>query len=356
MASVTKLYLPLVRTAPAPKADVFWADRYVLAPGECTQIHWSVTNVIALYLDNEPVVGEGTRQVCPFDTHTYLLRVVSTSGTQDYRITIVVESGSHPSIEFSADANLIRRGECTILRWRVTGARAVYLDQQGVPGESSRMVCPDVVTTYKLRVDFGDEIATRRITITVVPTDTLVMRFWAEQYTLPPDTCTTLHWIVWNVREVYLDDHPVVGMAALEACPSANQFYVLRAVDASGQSIERVITLMVGDPELSASEVIARGIVDDLIHAIDIDPTQAGDQPGYRLVIDGITPLFTGTPDWAQAVVTLGVPQSLIQSGSEGPVDWPIVPGQQVEFRAECDGQWCVLTMESHAYLRLRSE
>ena len=113
---------------------------------------------------------------------------------------------------------------------------------------------------------------------------------------------------------------------------------------------------MVGNPGLGDSEVIAPGIVSDLAQAVDIDPGQPGEQPGYRLVIDGISPLFTGTPGWAQAVVFLGVPQSFIQSGQPGPVDWPIVPGQQVEFRAACDGPFCILKEASAAYLRLRSE
>ena len=293
--------------------------------------------------------------MCPVTTAQYRLRVVRSTSTEWYSVTIVVESGGHPLIEFSADAYQIRSGECTTLRWRVTGARAVYLDHEGVAGESSRAVCPDVNTTYELRVEFTDEIATRRITISVLPPTAMVLRFWAEQYTLPPGACTTLHWYAPNAREVYLDDQGVPGVGDAQVCPVVNQSYMLRAVDWVGRTNEREIALMVGDPELRASEVIARGIVNDLIAAVDVDQTQPGDQPGYRLVIDGITPLFMGTSGWAQATVALGVPQSLIQSGQGDPVDWPINPGQQVEFRAACEGPECVLREASAAYLRLRS-
>jgi hypothetical protein len=283
--------------------------------------------------------------------------VVRSTGTDWYRVTIIVGADSDPAIEFAADSYRVMQGQCTIIRWRVTGARAVYLDHQGVAGESARAVCPAADTTYVLDVEFADgTTASRSLTIAVVTPGAVVLRFWSEQYTLPLGACTTLHWKVQNVREVYLDDRGVPGVGAIQVCPDASQAYTLRVVDWGGRSGERVIMLMVGNLGLSDSEVIARGIVNDLVQAVDIDPGQPGEQPGYRLVTDGISPLFTGTPGWAQAVVFLGVPQSFIQSGQPGPVDWPIVPGQQVEFRAACDGPSCILKEASTAYLRLRSE
>ena len=258
-----------------------WADRYRLQPGECTQIHWALTNspwgVYAVYLNDMPVTGQDTRWVCPLTTAQYVLRVVRSTGTDWYRVTITVGADNDPAIEFAADSYRVMQGQCTIIRWRVTEARAVYLDHQGVAAESVRAVCPATDTTYVLDVEFTDgTTATRRLTITVVPTDTLVMRFWAEQYTLPPGACTILHWNVQNAWEVYLDDQPVVGMAVVAVCPSANYVYTLRAVDASGQSTERGITLWVGDPALVAWEVIAQGIVNGVAPMVDADPNQAG--------------------------------------------------------------------------------
>ena len=86
------LYLPLV-IAQLPAADSFWADRYQLRPGECTTLHWSVTNVRAVYLNDMGVAAEGTRQVCPVQTTTYVLRAERESGTQVYRLTITVADG-----------------------------------------------------------------------------------------------------------------------------------------------------------------------------------------------------------------------------------------------------------------------
>ncbi len=355
----THIYLPSVRTERAPHVDVFWADRYRLEAGECTQIHWSVKNVIAVYLDNEPVTGQGTRQICPHGTHTYLLRVVGASGTQDYCVTIVVEPGSYPAIEFSADAYQIRRGECTILHWRVTGASAVYLNNVGVAGESSQQVCPEVGTTYELRVVSTDgTVTTKRITISVVSADEPLLHFWADQYTLAANACTVLSWNVQNVREVYLDDQPVVGQGSKSVCPQPNQLFTLRVTDNAGESSERSIKFFVGDPALAGPEVIAHGIVNDVAPTIDTDPNLAGDQPGYRLVIDGINALYTGTAGWSQSAVTLMVQQADIPSdpNADAPVDWPINPGQQVEFRAFCNSANCYIHTDQGSYLRWRSE
>ena len=49
--SLPRLYLPLV-FAQLPTAGSFWAEHYRLRPGECTTLHWSVTNVRAVYLDD----------------------------------------------------------------------------------------------------------------------------------------------------------------------------------------------------------------------------------------------------------------------------------------------------------------
>ena len=37
----------------------FWADRYLLGPGECTTLHWSVADAQAVYLDEDGSAGAG---------------------------------------------------------------------------------------------------------------------------------------------------------------------------------------------------------------------------------------------------------------------------------------------------------
>jgi hypothetical protein len=85
-----RVYLPLLSLAqPAPE-DAFWADRYALTRGECTILHWSVFNAVAIFFQNEGVAGQEVRQVCPSLTTDYELKVVRSSGTSSRHITISV--------------------------------------------------------------------------------------------------------------------------------------------------------------------------------------------------------------------------------------------------------------------------
>jgi polar amino acid transport system substrate-binding protein len=54
----------------------FWADQKEINRGSCTTLRWETSGVQAVYLDNEGVVGVGTKQVCPDKSKTYKLKVV----------------------------------------------------------------------------------------------------------------------------------------------------------------------------------------------------------------------------------------------------------------------------------------
>jgi len=353
---------PASPTATRPVwASVFWAERYTLAPGECTTLHWNVENVQAVYLNDSPTTGNESRTICPPQTTVYKLRTVSETGTQERTITIIVQAAGESAIEFTADDYEITRGKCTTLRWRVTNVRAVYLNGQGVAGEASQRICPENTTTYELRVEGENStITSRKLNIVVRPADTIIMRFWAEQYTLRPGSCTTLHWSVEDVQAVYLQaDGPEQGVAGIgtrQVCPVGNQFYTLRAVAGDGRSAQRALTLWGSEPTLQDGELIAQGLVRDVAFMSDIDPTQGGDQNGWRLLIEGLNPLFAAVAGCCQSVVTLDLPQWLTGESANYPVDWPISPGQLVEFRATCTGSTCLLQSNAVHYLRLRSD
>ena len=91
---LTSFYVPLI-LAQLSTADTFWADRDQLAYGECTTLHWSVslTDTLAVFLEDEGVAGQGVREVCPAATTSYVLRVERVGRTQVYPLTIVV--GEH---------------------------------------------------------------------------------------------------------------------------------------------------------------------------------------------------------------------------------------------------------------------
>lgn len=345
-------------------ASVFWADKYALTAGECTNLNWKVENVISVLFNGQPATGNEVRQVCPTQTTTYTLRVTSSTGTQDRTVTIQVAASGEPAIAFSADQTQITLGSCTTLRWSATEVREVRLNGQGVAGVATQEVCPQSTANFELAVvTSSGQTVTKQLIITVIqgtpgvtPTATLTALFYAEQYSLPAGGCTTIHWRVENVQSVYLDGQGVPGQGEQEACPSAvTQFYGLDINAVGGATTALEVVLMV-EPALAANEVVAQGVVSSLTHVADVSPGEGGEQAGYIVVIDGIHTLFSGMGDFNQANVTLRVQQAVIDLGESSGVHWPVHSGQQVEFRATCDGADCSIDFTSDAYLFRRSE
>lgn len=75
-------------------------------------------------------------------------------------------------ISLEAQAKTIARGECTTLRWDVTGAEAIYwydgTEERGVTGQEERQVCPPTSQAYTLRVQHAGGEELRQISIAVV--------------------------------------------------------------------------------------------------------------------------------------------------------------------------------------------
>ncbi len=341
-------------------ASVFWADHYTLEPDACTTLHWNVENVTEVYLDGVAKTGSDTYRVCPTKTTTYTLRVVSSTGTQELRATITVQAAGETVVQFTADSYEIVKGKCTTLRWRATNVTAVFLSGQGVAGEASKEVCPDATTEYELRVEAGSAATVvKKLIVTVLAAEKIAMRFWAEQYTMEEDGCTTLHWNVQDVEEVYLTttgaEEGVAGVGTRSVCPGASQFYTLRAVASDDRAASKQVNLKAGEPILGDDEVIAQGIVNEVTFLASLDALGGGNQPGWQVTVDGVNPLFTGVGECCQTVVKLLITKTVADAVG-GPVDWPINPGQFVEFRAACTGEICTVAASESQYVRLRSD
>lgn len=71
-------------------------------------------------------------------------------------------------IGFRADDYAIPAGTCTILRWDVLDAEAIYLEDIAVSDLSMQEICPDETSSYTLLVQFSDERReVRELTISV---------------------------------------------------------------------------------------------------------------------------------------------------------------------------------------------
>ncbi len=68
----------------------FSAQAGQITAGECSTLRWQVDNAQAVFLDGQGVSGHASQQVCPRQTQTYELRVVSASGETRRSVTITV--------------------------------------------------------------------------------------------------------------------------------------------------------------------------------------------------------------------------------------------------------------------------
>ena len=167
--------------------------------------------------------------------------------------TPVPQPTPQAQISFWADRTTITQGECTTLRWQVHNVQAVFVYPVGanfrdfpVTGEGSRQVCPQVTTTYEMRVQRTDGgVETRQVTITVLPGNPLANTNWQLQ-TLNVNqvpTAGTVQTIFFSVAST------VTGNGG---CNQFNGPYVV-----GGQSLHigpLASTTMACDPTVSAQE------------------------------------------------------------------------------------------------------
>ncbi len=87
----------------------FWSDKASIFNGQCTNLHWDVEGVQAVYLEGAGVAGHGSKQVCPSANKTYTLHIVKSDGTaEDRHVTInVLPSLSLPTPVFTLKPDLI---------------------------------------------------------------------------------------------------------------------------------------------------------------------------------------------------------------------------------------------------------
>ena len=181
---------------PLPAATIsFFADGLSLTPGQCTTIHWQVTNAPQVFLDNALVAASGSKQDCPTQTTGHSLRVVTLDNqTAQRSLTITVVpvtitptrtrtltptpvvkppagcSGAPNISSFSASPSSIITGQSATLNWgAVTNADSVEIspDIGGVATPGSMSVSPGSTTTYTLIARCASNTVTRQATVTV---------------------------------------------------------------------------------------------------------------------------------------------------------------------------------------------
>lgn len=82
---------------PSPAAQIsFTATPMQVTVGGCSNIAWAVQNAQAVYYENQPVEGTGTRTECLTATRIFTLRVVKPDNTEEIRTVTVTVAGTSP--------------------------------------------------------------------------------------------------------------------------------------------------------------------------------------------------------------------------------------------------------------------
>ena len=70
----------------------FWADQTTIKPGECTALHWTTENALAVQLQGGAVEPQGDMGICPQQDETHVLLVQYQDGhTEELSVTVVVQ-------------------------------------------------------------------------------------------------------------------------------------------------------------------------------------------------------------------------------------------------------------------------
>jgi hypothetical protein len=77
-----------------------------ITAGECSTLRWDVDNAQAVFLDGQGVTGHARQQVCPRQTQTFELRVVSATGEARHRMTVTVIQPS-PTVTLSTPTSTL---------------------------------------------------------------------------------------------------------------------------------------------------------------------------------------------------------------------------------------------------------
>jgi hypothetical protein len=183
------------------------------------------------------------------------------------------------TLAFTADATTLTRGQCTTIRWQVTNASQVVLDNATVNPNGSKQDCPTQTTTHTLRVVTLDKQNVQRtLTITVnaaIPTRTVppppppascngtpvISSFSASPLSIPLGGSSTLSWgTVSNADSVEIDNGigGVPAPGSRSVAPSVTTVYVLTARCKGTSALARTRVTVVQPPTPTPTLFILR--------------------------------------------------------------------------------------------------
>ena len=247
-----------------PEINDYWADPYIINPGESSRLHWSVSNAADVII--HPEIGSvglsGSVEIHPTRTTTYALTIINENGEEVDSVEVVVEVLEEviPEINyFEADPEHIDglEGETT-LSWEVSGATTVTIDGVGPvevsEGSIDRWV--EQTTTFILRATNDAGVPDVRTTRVYVEGENLnepvIHYFIANPDIISSGEKSTLQWDVSGVETVTINNKigKMGGIGNTDVYLDETTVFVLTAENAAGKDA-KTLTVLVEKPELT---------------------------------------------------------------------------------------------------------
>ncbi len=136
----------------SPEIEYFQASPDSIPPGVSSKLSWSVLNADTVTIDNGigAVASEGSINVIIEKTTTFTISATGRQGSVTASVTVTVND-LLPSVEFSADPQVIVMNQTSTLTWETTNVSEVSISYIGdVDVDGSQTVSPDRMRTYIL--------------------------------------------------------------------------------------------------------------------------------------------------------------------------------------------------------------
>jgi hypothetical protein len=239
-----------------PVVNSFYVNPPIISLGSSATLDWNVAGAERVDISTiGEVASSGSRLVSPSATTSYTLTASNSYGTVRASAVLVINPATNlPGISvFDATPGSILAGQSSTLRWEVSGATTVFIDQDigTVPASGTRVVSPVTTTIYTLTATNNYGSVTALVTVVVSPSSEhpVIESFSASPPSIVVGQSSTLQWEISGATSVSINQGigsvPASGTRVVS--PTGTTTYTLTATNSAG-SVTTSVTVRVSRP------------------------------------------------------------------------------------------------------------
>jgi hypothetical protein len=232
------------------------ANPITVVKGDECLLSWTSTNayICRITPDINNVMPNGTISIVPAKTTTYAITATGSGGSATDSITITVVEPP-PVVDISADPELIKPGESSVLTWTTQNANSCAIEPGigAVDSSGSMEVRPTESTIYTITASGSGGSASSTATVSVYPRPTVTIS--ADPPYIQPGGTSTLVWASVDADTCTIE--PDIGGVALsgavEVSPTVTTTYMITAKGMGGSTAESATVFVIDPPTVSIS-------------------------------------------------------------------------------------------------------